>query len=104
MSSIQTPAPFLVVQETEAESSQMASWPSLETPMEKGSWGQSPLSPALTQLPAILLVASEVDRGRWLLASGGGGVGWGRQNPQGKLAQISCENEEELCFLLYPCR
>lgn len=62
----------------------------------------SPLSPALTQVPAILPVASEVEgRGCWLW---GVRVGWGRQNPQGKLAQISCENKEELCFLLYPCR
>ena len=58
----------------------------------------SPLSPALTQLPAILPVASEVERGGcWLQ---GETLGGGRQNPQGKLAQISCENKEELCFLL----
>lgn len=82
MSSIQTPAPFLVVQETEAESSQMASWPSLETPMEKGSWGRSPLSPALTQLPAILLVASEVEGGGcWL--QGVGELGGGGRIPRG---------------------
>lgn len=62
----------------------------------------SPLSPALPQLPVIFLVAPEVEGGGcWL---GGGEVGWERQNPQGKLAQISCENEKEVCFFLYPCR
>lgn len=38
MFSIQTPAPFLVGQETEAQSSEIASWPSLEMLMEKGPW------------------------------------------------------------------
>lgn len=60
----------------------------------------SPLSPALTQLPAIFLVSSEVEGDScWLQ---GGEVGWERQNPQGKLAQISCENEERSLFSSLP--
>lgn len=62
----------------------------------------SPLIPALTQLSAILLVASEAEGGGCWLQSGK--LGGGRQNPQGKLAQISCENEEGFCFLLSQCR
>lgn len=64
-----------------------------------GGPGSQPPSQSLTQLLALLPVASKLRGGRLLALSGRLGQG---KEPQGKLAQISSENEEELVFSPLP--
>lgn len=77
----------------------MTCWFSFDKPLGKGALDLAP-SQALTQLPSLLPVASKVV-GREVAGFEWGGWGEGRIL-QGKLAQISSENEEGLVFSPLP--